>query len=318
MDNDEAAALQWFAGTGERARLERERLVAAGAWLVAREERCYPSRLRRIADAPLVLAVRGKLVPDERMVAIVGARRASDYGRQVAADLARGLAQVGISVVSGIAPGIDAAAHCGALEAGGRAVAVLASGIDRVSPVWHAQLAQEISRKGALLTEYSCGTPALPFHFPRRNQLLSGMALGVVVVEAAEGSGALITARWAFEQRHPVFAVPGAISRRLQFGPHQLIKQGAKLVTGVDDILRELGGASGKRVSGGPRATPELELTSVERRLLEALGGEAEHIDTLVSGAGVPAGVALETLLGLELRGFAEQCSGSRFRRRAG
>jgi DNA processing protein len=317
MDDDEAAALAWFAGTGERARLERERLAAAGARLVGWGDRAYPHALRRIADPPLVLAVRGTLVADEPMVAIVGARRASEYGRQVAADLGRGLARAGITVVSGLAPGIDAAAHCGTLEAGGRTLAVLATGIDRVSPVWHAELAREIARQGALLTEYACGAPALPFHFPRRNRLLSGLALGVVVVEAAEGSGALITARWAAEQRREVFAVPGPIGRPLQSGPHRLIQQGARLVTGVEDILEVLALAGSERVSVPAVAPEQVDLTPVERRLLDTLGAETEHVDALVRRADVALGAALETLLGLELRGLVEQCPGSRFRRRA-
>src|SRR5439155_9285751 len=177
-------------------RPEREisALERAGASLVTWPDAEYPVRLRHIPDPPLALAVRGALPADEPAIAVVGARRASEYGRRIADELARGLAQAGITVVSGLATGIDAAAHRGALAAGGRTVAVLGTGIDRVYPSWHAGLAAEIVPQGALVTEFACGTPPRAFHFPLRNRLISGLSLGTVVVEAAEESGSLITA----------------------------------------------------------------------------------------------------------------------------
>src|SRR5204863_1250644 len=185
-------------------------------------------------------AVRGTLLDDEPTVAIVGTRRASEYGKRIASDLAGGLARAGITVVSGLAAGIDGAAHRAALEAGGRTIAVLGTGIDVVYPSWHAELADAIAVDGALVSEFPCGTPPLPHHFPRRNRIISGLALGTVVVEAAEQSGSLITARYALAQHRDVFAVPGPLGNARQHGPHRLIQEGAKLVTGVADIVDEL------------------------------------------------------------------------------
>src|SRR3989442_9097210 len=230
-----------LAGAPVRARREAARLVAVDATLVAWSDDAYPRRLREIPDPPVVLAVRGTLVAeDDLAVAVVGARRASEYGRRVAEELGRDLARAGITVVSGLAAGIDAAAHRGALAAGGRTVAVLGTGIDRVYPSWHASLAAEVASQGALVTEFACGTPPRAFHFPRRNRLISGLSLGTVVVEAAEESGSLITAHCALEQNRAVFAVPGPAGVAAHRGPHRLIRAGATLVTCVEEILEEV------------------------------------------------------------------------------
>ncbi len=290
-------------------------LARVGARLVALGDAEYPERLRAIADPPAALAVRGTLVPGELMVAVVGARRASQYGREMAAAIARGLAQAGVAVVSGLATGIDAAAHRAALEAGGRTLAFLGTGIDRVYPSWHADLAEAIVRSGALLTELPCGTPPLPHHFPQRNRLISGVAAGVVVVEAADRSGSLITARYALEQGREVYAVPGPVGRPLQVGPHRLIQQGAKLVTGVEDVLEELAPALVARVTAARAATAIAGLTAEEQRLLAAVGVAGAHVDTVVRRAGVAPGPGLEGLLALELRGLIERMPGQRYRR---
>ena len=241
----------------EAADHECDRLAQLGASLRAWDEPGYPERLRAIADPPLVLAVRGRLAADEPAVAIVGARRASAYGRRVAEELGRGLASVGLTVVSGLAQGIDAAAHRGALAAGGRTVAVLATGVDGVYPRWHAGLARDVVASGALVSEFPCGTAPLPHHFPRRNRVISGLALGTVVVEAAPRSGSLITARYALEQSREVFAVPGQVGVALHAGTNQLIQQGATLVGRVEDILDVIAPQLRAAFATAPRPIPD-------------------------------------------------------------
>jgi DNA processing protein len=245
----------------------------------------------------------------------VGARRASGYGRRVAEELARGLAGVGITVVSGLATGIDAAAHGGALAAGGRTVAILATGLDRVYPPWHAELSRRVAASGALVTEFPCGTAPLPYHFPRRNRVISGLALGTVVVEAAPRSGSLITARCALEQGREVFAVPGPVGVALHDGPNRLIQDGAKLVRGVQDILDEI--APQLRAGAIASRAPGPVLSPIERRVLDAVRPGDAHVDEVIRRADLPPGAALETLLALELRGVVEQQPGMRFRARA-
>jgi DNA processing protein len=310
----QAAALR---RAGARVAAEARRLVAVGAEVRCWPSPAYPALLRQIPDPPAVLALRGTLAPEEPCIAVVGARRASEYGRRVAAELARGLAQAGVTVVSGLAAGIDAAAHRAALEAGGRTVAVLGTGIDRTYPSWHAGLAAAIAGQGALVSEFPCGTPPLAFNFPRRNRLISGLSLGTVVVEAAEESGSLITARYAVDQNRDVFAVPGPLGVAAHHGPHRLIREGARLVTRVEDILSELAPALVDRLAARRRDAVAATLTDAERTLLEAIGADGRHVDEVIRRADVPAGPALETLLALELRGLVHQLPGKRFRRAA-
>jgi DNA processing protein len=302
-----------------RAKLARE-LTALGrldAAVVTWADAAYPSRLRTIADPPLALFVRGSLVPDDDLaVAIVGARRAGEYGRRVAGELARGLAQVGITVVSGLATGIDAAAHRGGLEAGGRTIAVMATGIDRIYPTWNRELARDVVARGALLTEFPVGTPPLQFHFPQRNRIISGLAVGTVVVEAAERSGSLITAEYAVEQGREVFAVPGPIGTPAHGGSHRLIREGAALVRGVEDVIDALAPALRSRLAAARAACEVSTLTPSERRVLDALGDEATHVDAVVGRCGDAPGDVLETLLALELRRLVDQRPGMRFARR--
>ena len=311
------AVVQALGDAPARAPREAARVAAAGATLVVWPDDRYPASLRQIPDPPLVLAVRGTLVAeDDIAIAVVGARRASEYGRRVAGELASDLARSGVTVVSGLAAGIDAAAHRGALAAGGRTIAVLGTGIDRIYPSWHAGLAAEIVCRGALVTEFPCGAPPLAFHFPRRNRVISGLACGTVVVEAAEESGSLITAQHAVEQGRDVFAVPGPLGPGHR-GPHRLIREGATLVTGAEDILAGLGRDLVARLAAARAAAAETTLTTDERRVLAGVGTDGGHVDEVIRRAGLPAAHALETLLALELRGLVAQLPGKRFRRQA-
>jgi DNA processing protein len=299
-----------------RAVRELETLAALGATVVTRDDPAYPVRLRTIADPPLALFVRGTLDPtDEPAVAIVGSRRAGEYGRGVAADLARGLAQAGLTVVSGLAAGIDGAAHRGALDGGGRTLAVMGTGIDGVYPTWHRGLAREIAGSGALLSELPVGAPALQFHFPRRNRIIAALTVGTVVVEAAERSGSLITAELAVEQGREVFAVPGPIGQPQHRGCHRLIQHGAKLVTSVEDVLDEIAPALTARLRAARAQAATAALAPEERSLIDALAEGALHVDELVRRTRVEAGRTLETLLALELRGVVAQRPGMRFER---
>jgi DNA processing protein len=311
----EPAIVAAWSAAPRRAARELVRLAELGATLRTWDDPAYPASLRTIAEPPLVLAVAGTLPADEPAVAIVGARRASGYGRRVAEELASGLASVGLAVVSGLATGIDAAAHRAALAAGGRTVGVLATGLDRVYPPWHAGLARQVAAHGAMMTEFPCGTPPLPFHFPRRNRLISGLALGTVVVEATPDSGSLITARCALEQGREVFAVPGPIGASLHEGTNRLIQQGAKLVRNVEDVLDEIAPQLRARLAAVRPLVPVL--TRTEASVLEAVRPGDTHVDEVIRRTALGPGIALETLLALELRGVVEQQPGMRFRARA-
>ena len=312
------AAVASLGTAAGRARAETLKLARAGATLVAWSDGAYPPALRHIAQPPLVLAVRGSLGgPDEPAIAIVGARRASEYGRRMAAELARRLAEAGVTVVSGLAAGIDAAAHRGALAAGGRTVAVFGTGIDRVYPRWHDELAAAIAAQGALVSEFPCGAPPLQFHFPRRNRIISGLTRGTIVVEAAEDSGSLITARCALEQDRDLFAVPGPAGVPGHRGPNGLIRQGARLVTCAEDVIGDLWPELLPRLAARRAAAAEAALSAPERQILAAIGPEGRHVDDVIRQVAVPPGAALETLLALELRGLVCQLPGKRFCRRA-
>lgn len=250
----------------DEAPLARELALAErlGVKIVTLEDDGYPSRLKTIADPPLALYVRGTLLPsDECAVAIVGTRRASLYGLQCAERLGYDLALRGVTVVSGLARGIDGAAHRGALKTPGRTLAVLGSGISRVYPPEHAPIADAIVQQGALISEYPMEAGPLARHFPRRNRIISGLSLGLVVVEAPPKSGALISADCALEQNREVFAVPGPITTVMSQGTHELLKQGARVVTSVEDILEELHLCAGTpSVSSRGEASPEPELAT--------------------------------------------------------
>jgi len=301
---------------GGRAARELDTVRALGGRVVVRTGGDYPALLAEIPDPPLALMLRGTLTP-EPYVAIVGARRASEYGRRVAFEVARDLARAGVTVVSGLAAGIDAAAHRGALEAGGRTVAVLGTGLDVVYPSWHGELAEAVARQGALVTEFACGTAPLAFHFPRRNRVISGLALGTLVVEATEDSGSLLTAAHANEQGRAVFAVPGRLGAAVHRGPHRLIREGARLVRGAEDVLEELAPQLGATLVERRAAAVLAGLSAAERTLLAAIEHDGLHVDEVIRRAAVPAERVLETLLALELRGLVRQLPGKRFQRAA-
>jgi len=292
------------------------RIRDAGITLVCYSAASYPARLRTIADPPPLLYVKGELKSvDDNAVAVVGSRSASDYGRRVAHDLARGLARAGFTVVSGMARGIDGMAHEAALNAGGRTIAVLGSGVERTYPPEHGKLYQRISAQGALVSELPIGTRPMAFNFPARNRLISGMSLGVVVVEATEKSGSLITASLAVEQGREVFAVPGEIGSSRSRGAHRLIRQGAKLVETVDDILEEIAPQLLAR-RGAAKATPLAlpQNSSAEARKIFSLLQDASlQVDEVIERSGLAAPRVLQILLELELQGYVRQLPGKRY-----
>ena len=291
---------------------ELQKLLRTNARLVTRADDNYPVNLTHLHDPPPFLYVYGDLLPtDHFAVAVVGSRSASTYGRTVARELARGLAEKGVTVVSGLARGIDAEAHRAAMVAGGRTLAVLGSGVDVIYPSEHRGLAQEITAHGALVSEFSLGSKPDAMHFPYRNRVISGLTLGTVVVEANEKSGSLITARCALEQNREVFAVPGSVASDRSRGPHRLIKEGAKLVEGVEDILSEI--APTLVSTPITPTTPPLDLEPQEKQLIDLFGEEPVHVDVLISKSGFGAARVLEILLGLELKGGVIQLPGTHF-----
>jgi DNA processing protein len=285
---------------------EMERLEEAGISVLHRRSSSYPARLAEIYDAPSVLYVRGSLVAgDERSVAVVGTRGATAYGRELTTRLAGDLAANGVVVVSGLARGVDGTAHRAALDAGGRTIAVVASGLDSVYPAEHAALARRIAETGAVIGEYPLGVRAHARNFPRRNRILSGLTLGTLVVEAGIRSGAMLTVTHALEQNREVFAVPGSVLSAKSAGANWLIQQGAKLVTEVGDILEELNIVGlGRQLELTP---PAPEIGTVESRLLALLAGEPVHVDEITRESGLPISVVSSTLTMLELAGLARQ-----------
>ena len=284
---------------------EMAKVRNAGAWLVTLIDDNYPAQLRKLPDAPPVLYIKGSLVPpDERALGIVGTRKATTYGRDAAHYFAKELAGNGVTVISGLAQGIDAAAHRGALDGGGRTFGVLGSGIDKIYPREHLKLSQEIVQNGAIISEFPIGTPPEARNFPRRNRIISGLSLGVLVVEAPEKSGAMITASVAAEQGRDVFAVPGNIFNMTSGGTNRLIQDGAKLVMNVADILDEFNIVHNNvqtRV-----VTEQIAPANVnEITILDYLSADPIHIDDLVRMSGLPVPIVSSTLTILELKGLA-------------
>ena len=279
----------------------------------------YPELLRAIYDPPAVLYCDGSVEPGDRQaVAIVGSRQATPYGLRITETLAGELSALGFTILSGFARGIDAAAHRAALAAGGRTIAVLGCGLDVDYPPGHASLHAEIAGSGAVLTEFAPGTPPRATNFPRRNRIISGLALGVVVVEAADDSGSLITARLALEQGREVFAVPGPIDVPTSQGPHGLLKQGATLVETVDDIVEELLPQLDRPLqtlkSEPIAALPEhVELSPSERTVLEVMSREPLHLDDLTERSRLTTPAVAAILLGLELKALVKQLPGQRY-----
>ena len=279
----------------------------------------YPELLHAIYDPPAVLYCDGSVEPGDRQaVAIVGSRQATPYGLRITETLAGELSALGFTILSGFARGIDAAAHRAALAAGGRTIAVLGCGLDVDYPPGHASLHAEIAGSGAVLTEFAPGTPPRATNFPRRNRIISGLALGVVVVEAADDSGSLITARLALEQGREVFAVPGPIDVPTSQGPHGLLKQGATLVETVDDIVEELLPQLDRPLqtlkTEPIAALPEhVELSPSERTVLEVMSREPLHLDDLTERSRLTTPAVAGILLGLELKALVKQLPGQRY-----
>ncbi len=275
----------------------------------------YPRLLHEIHDPPGVLFAKGKLLPEDAIsIAIVGTRHASHYGRRQGERLASELSRAGLTVVSGLARGIDSTAHRGALAAEGRTIAILGSGLLNVYPPEHKELADQILQSGALLSEAPPRSQPLAGTFPQRNRLITGMTLGVIVVEAPERSGALISARHAMEQGREVFAVPGRVDNRASRGCHRLIRDGAKLVETADDVLEELG----PLVEATPRTDgqvvhhpAELLLNDLEKQVLAAIDSEPTSIDQIVVTSGLPVARVLSTISVLEMRRLIRRTSGT-------
>lgn len=278
----------------------------------------YPGRLLELNDPPPLLFARGRLELLERpALAIVGTRRPTSYGRDAARALAAGVSEAGLVVVSGLARGIDGVAHHAALEGG--TIGVLGCGIDVLYPREHARLFEEVASAGLLLSEFPPGEPPRQYHFPQRNRLIAALALGVLVVEAARGSGSLITVDHALDLGREVLAVPGPIGRETSVGSNELIRDGAAIVLGVNDVLSALGLAeSGSGESGGASAPAPPTLSGAALRLWRVLDMEPRHTDELAVECGLSSSDALVRLLELELRGHARQLTGQRFVRAAG
>lgn len=290
---------------------EMEKLDKQGVKACTCHDSLYPARLKEIYDYPPVIYVKGELTTrDEWCIAVVGTRRATIYGRQVAQELAADLARSSITVVSGLARGIDTVAHRSTLEAGGRTIGVFGCGLDVIYPAENASLAGNIVQHGAIISEYPLGTKPRPDNFPRRNRIMSGMSLGVLVIEADQSSGAIITARMALEQNREVFAVPGSILSPVSRGTNALIKEGAKLVQSCDDILEELNLTASVHQMEMKEAIPTSE---TEELLLKYLTAEPVHIDGICRASGLPVSTVSSNLAIMELKGLVRQVSSMNF-----
>ncbi|MED5401500.1 MAG: DNA-processing protein DprA [Planctomycetota bacterium] len=292
-----------------------DRCRANGVSLVERGTPAYSPLLSEIPDPPELLYVRGGFEEvDQVAVAIVGSRRCTRYGRRMAGLLAGGLARAGLTIVSGLARGIDGEAHRAALAAGGRTIAVLATGVNRIYPPEHAELADRVTRFGAVVTEARLDQGPLPGLFPQRNRIISGLSLGVVVIEAARRSGALHTARHAIEQGREVLAVPGPVDSLASQGCHDLLRDGATLVSCVDDVLAELGPLmTPLQVGSSPpiHVPRELSLEERERRILGLVGPDPRHLDELLRSSPLDDSTTLAVLTGLEIRRLVKRLPGS-------
>ena len=315
-------AVRAIRGSVDMTPIEKEfdRLEQNGVHVVTIHDRGYPERLKQIHDPPPLLFLKGELLPeDHQSIAIVGSRHCSEYGRTVAHQISQDLALRGFTIISGLARGIDAAAHEGALKAGGRTLGILGCGVDVTYPPEHDRLKETISRQGAIISEFSMGTAPEPKNFPKRNRIIGGMSLGVIVVEASQQSGALITAACALEQGREVFAVPGPVGSKTSVGTHRLIKQGAKLVESVEDVLEELQGSIGTSMlrvpvtstSAGP--VRSLHLDPEEGEIYHLLSHEPQHIDALTVQARISTSKIAGLLLQLELKGAVKQLAGHRY-----
>lgn len=299
-----------------------------GIAAVALEDPRYPALLKQLDDAPIILYIKGRITEEDRYaVAMVGSRNLTDYGRRLADTIAYGLAARGVTVVSGMARGIDTVSHQGALKAGGRSIAVLGSGLDRPYPPENEELFTQLCGQGAVVSEFPLGTAPLRENFPRRNRLISGLSLGVLVVEATADSGSLITAHYALEQGKEIFAVPGSVLLKTAEGTNSLIRKGARLVQRAEDIIQELApvlrglmGEERREKRAVPAPAPEqgaaverLAITPEEQAICNVLGDYPRHIDTIARELQMPPSRLLGLLLGLEIKGIVKQTEGKNF-----
>lgn len=295
---------------GKAALREIKKAKESGVKIVTSDEPSYPAALLNTAYPPPVIYILGEILPaDALAIAIVGSRRPTYYGRKVAGGLAKNAAEEGLTVVSGLARGIDSTAHEGALKGGGRTIAVLGSGIDVIYPPENRELAERITESGAVVSEFPFGSCPFRQNFPRRNRIISGLALGVVIVQAGESSGALITADFALEQGREVFAVPGEIGNPLSRGTHNLIRQGARLIEGIPDILEELGISAAEEHSIENKDSG-VRLSSREKRVLSHLGFSPISTDDIVIATGFFPSEVTRALVSLEVKGIVTRVRG--------
>ncbi len=294
-----------------------KRIAELGIEVISFKDPRYPVNLETIFDPPFLLYVRGRLKKEDAdALAIVGTRRATVYGKLTARRLARDLAREGITVVSGMARGIDTEAHRGALEAGGRTIAVLGCGVDTVYPPENRGLMEEIIKKGAVVSEFSLGEEPDAPHFPQRNRIISGLSKGVLVVEAPLKSGALITANFALDQGRDVLAVPGNINSPNSHGTNQLIKEGAKLVESMEDVLEEMNFSELAPLKKEKIKAESLSLSPEEKEIFNLLKEEPSHIDLLVRFSRLPASKVGELLMRLQIKGLVRELPGKLFCKR--
>ena len=300
---------------------ELDMIQQRGCKVITIQDESYPPNLKAIYDPPQVLYVRGDLLPADSMaVSIVGTRSASPYGKMAAEQISNHLAARGVTVISGMAYGIDTAAHKGCLDAGGRTIAVMGNGLSVVYPARNIKLMEKIIESGAIISEFPMGMKPLRNNFPRRNRVISGLSLGTLVVEAPKRSGALITAEFALEQGREVLAVPGQIFSEMSGGTHDLIKQGAKLVESVEDIIEELPSYMLQPVTEEDfkveEERMEIQLSAEEKAIWKVIGSSQIHIDDISRQAGLPAYKVSAALVMLELKGLVQQSAGKMFTRK--
>jgi DNA processing protein len=288
-----------------------DQIESKGISILIQSDQGYPQHLKELNQPPPVLYTQGDLIADDVWaIAIVGTRRVTAYGRQVAEDIAGGLARNGLTIISGLARGVDSIAHQAALNAGGRTIAVLGSGIDRIYPPENRELAEKIVAHGALISEYFPGTAPEASNFPQRNRLISGLSMAVIVIEAGQSSGALITASFAADQGREVFAVPGNINSPASMGTNRLILDGAHPVLSVDQVLETL---ELKKVSAHQTARIVLPGDAIEAQLLETLGEEPLHVDEITNRTEIPVEKVTATLALMELKGMVRQVGGMQY-----
>ena len=318
-----ASAISCFSDW-DKIKLDLDRMVKADIQIITYLDDLYPAKLLNIYDRPAFIYVKGTLTKDEINIAMVGSRQASTYGKYTTEKISRGLSIKGVTIVSGLARGIDSAAHRGAITGQGRTIAVMGSGLDVIYPPENKKLYTEIVQNGAVISEYAPGTPPLASNFPARNRIISGMSYGVVVVEAGEKSGSLITARLALEQGREVFAVPGSIDSTGARGTNKLIKQGAKLIENIDDILEDILPQIEKApppaiasVKSSIAIEPPItaKLNAIEQIIIDFISTNNLHVDEIIAATELAPAEVLSSLMLLELKVIIKQHPGKFFTR---